>query len=105
MDYRLIIRPVLTEKMAIMQERENKYAFIVDRRANKVQIKRVLEEKFEVVVSKVATMNIDGKLKQMTTKSNGKTIRTQGKRSSYKKAIITLAEGHSIDFVGEGVDN
>ena len=105
MGYRLIIEPVLTEKMAILQERENKYAFIVEKSANKVQIKRAVEEKFEVVVSKVATMNIDGKLKQMTTKSNGRTIRTQGKRSGYKKTIITLADGYSIDFVGEGVDS
>lgn len=105
MDYRLIIKPILTEKMAIMQERENKYAFIVEKSANKVQIKQAVEEKFEVIVSKVATMNIDGKLKQMTTKSNGRTIRTQGRRSSYKKTIITLADGYSIDFVGEGVDS
>tara|TARA_B100000579_G_C22645942_1_gene763749 strand:- start:248 stop:565 length:318 start_codon:yes stop_codon:yes gene_type:complete len=105
MNQRLIIKPVLTEKMAIMQERENKYAFIVQKSANKVQIKKAVEKKFEVVVSKVATMNRDGKLKQMTTKSNGRTIRTQGKRSSYKKAIITLADGYSIDFIGEGVDS
>ena len=101
----LIIKPILTEKMAIMQERENKYAFIVEKGANKIQIKNAIEKKFDVVVSKVATMNIDGKLKQMTTKSNGRTIRTQGKRASYKKTIITLAEGYSIDFIGEGVDS
>ena len=86
-----------------MQERENKYAFIVEKSANKIQIKDAIEKKFDVVVSKVATMNIDGKLKQLTTKSNGRTIRTQGRRSSYKKTIITLADGYSIDFVGEGV--
>jgi len=96
---KLIIKPVLTEKMAIMQERENKYAFIVEKSANKVQIKDAIEKKFDVVVSKVATMNVDGKLKQMTTKSNGRTIRTQGRRSSYKKTIITLQDGYSIDFV------
>ena len=101
----LIIKPILTEKMAIMQERENKYAFMVEKNANKIQIKDAIEKKFDVVVSKVATMNIEGKLKQMTTKSNGRTIRTQGKRASYKKTIITLADGFSIDFIGEGVDN
>ena len=99
----LIIKPILTEKMAIMQERENKYAFIVEKSANKIQIKDAIEKKFDVVVSKVATMNIDGKLKQLTTKSNGRTIRTQGRRASYKKTIITLSDGYSIDFVGEGV--
>ena len=102
---KLIIKPVLTEKMAIMQERENKYAFIVEKSANKVQIKDAIEKKFDVVVSKVATMNVDGKLKQMTTKSNGRTIRTQGWRSSYKKTIITLQDGYSIDFVNGEVES
>ena len=96
---KLLIKPVLTEKMAIMQERENKYAFIVEKSANKNQIKDAIEKKFDVLVSKVATMNIDGKLKNMTTRSNGRTIRTQGRRSSYKKTIITLKEGYTIDFV------
>ena len=101
----LIIQPLLTEKMAIMQERENKYAFIVDKNANKNQIKEAVEKKFDVLVSKVATMNIDGKLKQMTTRSNGKTIRTQGRRSSYKKTIITLKDGYTIDFVSRDTDS
>ena len=102
---KLLIKPVLTEKMAIMQERENKYAFIVEKSANKVQIKEAIENKFDVVVSKVATMNIDGKLKQMTTKSNGRTIRTQGRRSGYKKTIITLKDGYTIDLVRGEVEN
>ena len=96
---KLLIKPVLTEKMAIMQERENKYAFIVEKSAYKNQIKDAIEKKFDVLVSKVATMNIDGKLKNMTTRSNGRTIKTQGRRSSYKKAIITLEEGYTIDLV------
>ena len=102
---KLLIQPLLTEKMAIMQERENKYAFIVEKSANKNQIKEAVEKKFDVIVSKVATMNIDGKLKQMTTKSNGKTIRTQGRRSSYKKTIITLKDGYSIDFVARDIES
>mgnify|MGYP001186557082 CR=1 FL=1 len=102
---KILIEPVLTEKMAIMQERENKYAFIVEKGANKNQIKEAVEKKFDVVVSKVATMNIDGKLKQMTTRSNGRTIRTQGRRSSYKKTIITLEDGYTIDFLGGEVEN
>tara|TARA_B100001179_G_C18517850_1_gene371446 strand:- start:428 stop:745 length:318 start_codon:yes stop_codon:yes gene_type:complete len=101
---KLLIKPVLTEKMAIMQERENKYAFIVEKSANKNQIKDAIEKKFDVLVSKVATMNIDGKLKNMTTRSNGRTIKTQGRRSSYKKAIITLEEGYTIDLVRDEVE-
>ena len=105
MFHKIIIRPILTEKMAIMQERQNKYAFIVSGHSNKIQIKSAVENKFDVSVSKVATMNIDGKLKQMTTRSNGKSIRTQGKRSGYKKAIVTLIEGDAIDYVSGGAED
>tara|TARA_B100000575_G_scaffold217584_1_gene178190 strand:+ start:454 stop:771 length:318 start_codon:yes stop_codon:yes gene_type:complete len=96
---KIILKPILTEKMAIMQERENKYAFIVSSSANKIEIKDAVEKKFNVSVSKVATMNFDGKLKQMTTKSNGRTIRTQGRKSSFKKAIVTLLSGDTIDYL------
>tara|TARA_B100001287_G_C22661956_1_gene520837 strand:+ start:1231 stop:1548 length:318 start_codon:yes stop_codon:yes gene_type:complete len=98
----IIIKPILTEKMAIMQERQNKYAFVVSPNANKIQIKSAVEEKFSVSVLKVATSNFIGKMKQMTTKSNGKTIRTQGRKSSFKKAIVTLADGDSIDYLSSG---
>ena len=99
----ILIKPVLTEKMAIMQERENKYAFIVRKSANKIQIKQAIENKFDVKVLKIATMNFDGKIKQMTTKSNGRTIRTEGRKSSFKKTIVTLVEGESIDFINGDV--
>ena len=101
---KIIIRPILTEKMAILQERENKYAFIVLAKANKIQIKTAVEDKFDVIVSKVATMNFDGKMKQMTTRSNGRTIRTQGRKSSFKKAVVTLIEGDSIDYLNNGAE-
>ena len=99
----ILIKPVLTEKMAILQERENKYAFIVRKSANKIQIKQAIENKFDVKVLKIATMNFDGKIKQMTTKSNGRTIRTEGKKASFKKTIVTLVEGESIDFINGDV--
>ena len=102
---KIIIRPILTEKMAILQERQNKYGFIVSDYANKVQIKSAIESKFDVVVLKVATMNFDGKLKQMTTRSNGKTIRTQGRRPSFKKAIVTLKGGDVIDYINSRAEN
>tara|TARA_Y100000590_G_scaffold470312_1_gene663539 strand:- start:6301 stop:6618 length:318 start_codon:yes stop_codon:yes gene_type:complete len=94
-----IIKPVLTEKMAILQERENKFAFLVSSDANKTEIKKAVEEKFEVKVIKVATMNRLGKIKQMTVRSGGRTIRTTGKQSNWKKAIITLDAGNSIDLM------
>jgi len=105
MHKKIIIRPILTEKMAIMQERENKYGFIVSAYANKIQIKSAVQAKFDVSVLKVATMNFNGKIKQMTTKSNGKTIRTQGKKSSFKKAVVTLVSGDVIDYESSGVES
>ena len=102
---KIIIKPILTEKMAIMQERQNKYAFIVSPDANKIQIKSAIENKFNVSVSKVATMNFKGKLKNMTTRSNGKTIRTQGRKSSFKKAVVTLLKGDMIDYLNNGAED
>ena len=101
---KIIIRPILTEKMAIMQERQNKYAFVVSSEANKIQIKSAVENKFNVSVSKVATMNYSGKLKNMTTRSNGRTIRTQGRKSSFKKAVVTLSDGSTIDYLNNGTE-
>ena len=91
-----IIRPLFTEKMSRLEEEELKYAFQVMRGVNKIEIKRAIEEKFDVAVKKIATMNRSGKDKQMTVRRGGRTIRTHGKRSSWKNAIITLKEGHSI---------
>ena len=103
MYYKVLIKPVLTEKMAILQERENKYAFFVPKDCNKNTIKKAVQEKFDVKVIKISTINQLGKQKQMTVKSGGRTIRTSGARSSFKKAIITLQEGDRIDLVGGDV--
>lgn len=85
----IIRKPVITEKsMAAMAE--NKYTFIVHMAANKVQIKRAVEEVFNVKVADVKTMRFEGKTKRV-----GVHI---GKRSDFKKAVITLAEGSSIEF-------
>jgi large subunit ribosomal protein L23 len=96
---KIIIKPILTEKMAILEERQNKFAFLVSPNANKSEIKKAVETKFDVKVIKVATMNQIGKHKQMTVKSGGRTIRTTGKRSDYKKAVITLESGSTIDLM------
>lgn len=94
----IIIKPVLTEKMNVLQETERKYGFRVHPQANKIEIKKAVEDRFGVKIEKVATMNINGKLKQMTIRSGGRVIRTSGKRSNWKKAIVTLKEGEKIDF-------
>tara|TARA_Y100001935_G_scaffold122682_1_gene101944 strand:- start:220 stop:534 length:315 start_codon:yes stop_codon:yes gene_type:complete len=95
----IIIRPVLTEKMAILEERHNKYAFIVSSKANKIEIKKAIQKKFDVSVIKVAIINQLGKHKQMTVKSGGRTIRTNGKKSNFKKAIVTLDSSSNIDLL------
>tara|TARA_B100000945_G_scaffold79298_1_gene61233 strand:- start:3805 stop:4122 length:318 start_codon:yes stop_codon:yes gene_type:complete len=96
---KIIIKPILTEKMAILEDRENKHAFLVSPGANKTEIKKAIELKFDVKVVKVATINQSGKQKQMTVRSGGRTIRTSGKRSDFKKAIITLDSGSTIDLM------
>lgn len=87
----IIIKPVVSEKTVAMME-ENKYTFRVDKRANKVQIRNAVEEIFNVKVDKVRTMNVEGKLKRMG--------RYEGRRASWKKAIVTLKEGKIEIFEG-----
>jgi large subunit ribosomal protein L23 len=86
----IIIRPLITERAARMTERQNKVVFEVATDANKKEIKEAVETLFEVKVALVHTMNIKGKLKRMG--------RFEGRRPSRKKAIVTLAEGHRLDF-------
>jgi len=96
---KIILKPIFTEKMSALEESQNKYAFHVAPTANKKEIKVAVEKKFDVTVVKVATQNRAGKVKQMSVRSGGKLIRKQGCRSSWKKAIVRLAEGSSIDLL------
>ncbi len=90
----IIIKPIITEKMTQMGEQLNRYGFIVDRRANKLQIKKAIKDLYGVDVVDVNTMVYSGKNKSRFTKGGVITGRT----NTYKKAIITLAEGETIDF-------
>ena len=90
----IILKPVITEKMTEMGEKLNRYAFIVHKDANKLQIKKAVEDLYGVDVIAVNTMNFNGKVKSRFTKSGVIT----GKTNSYKKAIVTVAEGETIDF-------
>lgn len=87
----VIIRPILTEKMTNLKELSNQYAFQVDRRANKIEIKKAIEKRFNVTVTDVRTMNVRGKKRRMG--------RFEGKRSQWKKAIVKLQTDDVIDFV------
>jgi large subunit ribosomal protein L23 len=99
----IIIRPILSEKGAMLSETQRKYVFQVEKAANKLEIKKAVEDKFNVKVDKVATLNFKGKRKNTTVRSNGKVLRTSGTRSSWKKAIITLSDGFSIDLLNADV--
>ena len=86
----IIIAPVVTEKSAVTANDGRTYTFKVDKAANKTQIKQAIESAFNVKVSEVRTLN---------TKSKAKRVgRYTGKTKTYKKAIITLADGESIEF-------
>ena len=95
----IILRPILSEKCTLLSETQNKFIFQVEKQSNKLEIKKAVEEKFKVKIKKVATLNIKGKNKNMTIRSNGHILRTSGNRSSWKKAIITLEKGFSIDML------
>ena len=90
----ILIKPVITEKMTNESETYNRFGFVVDRRANKLEIKGAVEKMYGVSVEKVRTMIYPGKAKSRNTK--GGVI--SGKTSSYKKAIVDVAKGESIDF-------
>ena len=102
---KIIVRPIFTEKMSRLEELEKKYAFEVLKGSNKIEIARAIENKFDVKVKKIATMNFIGKEKNMTVRSGGRTIRTKGKRASWKKAVITLMDGYEIDLLSGEVAN
>ena len=90
----IIKKPVITEKMTAISEKLNRYAFIVDKRANKLQIKDAVEELYSVKVADVNTMIYKGKPKSRYTKSGV----IKGRTGEFKKAVVTLADGEKIDF-------
>ncbi len=89
-DHDLIIKPLITEKTTIQKEVANQVSFEVDRRANRIEIKRSIENLFDVKIAKVRTMQMNGK-----TKRRGRFV---GKRRDWKKAIVTLMPGERIEF-------
>ena len=90
----VIIKPIITEKMTHLGEKLNRYGFMVDRRANKLQIMQAIKDLYGVDVEAVNTMIFSGKNKSRFTKSGV----ISGRTNTYKKAIVTLAKGETIDF-------
>jgi len=89
--YDVLRGPLLTERGTLLKETDNKVLFRVAREANKIEIKKAVEEIFKVKVERVTTMNCKGKKKRLG--------RHEGKRPDWKKAIVTLKEGEKLDFI------
>lgn len=90
----ILIKPIVTEKMTAQGEKLNRYGFIVDRSANKIQIKAEVEQMYNVTVATVNTVNYNGKRKARFTKAG----LLRGRANHFKKAYVTLAGEDKIDF-------
>lgn len=90
----ILIKPIVTEKMTVQGEKLNRYGFIVDRNANKLQIKAAVEQAYNVTVADVNTLNYHGKRKSRYTKAG----MLNGRTNHFKKAYVTLAGEDKIDF-------
>lgn len=93
----ILVKPIITEKAEFLSENKGQYSFVVARRANKVEIRKAIESMYSVNVTSVNTAVMPGKAKSRNTRAG----RTQGRVASYKKAIVTLADGETIDFFGD----
>ncbi len=93
----ILVRPLITEKSEILSEKENRYSFVVNKKANKIEIKGAVEAMYGVAVVSVNTAIMPAKMKLRNTKSGI----IKGRKSSYKKAVVRLAEGDVIDFYGD----
>ncbi|MBU6158248.1 MAG: 50S ribosomal protein L23 [Bacteroidetes bacterium] len=92
----ILIKPIVSEKSNKLSEKKNTYSFRVGRKANKLEIKKAVEDFYQVKVDEVRTMVAPRKSKNRMTKSGY----IQGSKPAYKKAYVTVAEGETIDFYG-----
>lgn len=90
----VLVKPLITEKMTALSEKRNQYGFLVDRKANKLEIRTAVEKQYNVTVTSVNTMIYAGKSKRRYTKS----AILDGRTNHFKKALVTVAEGDVIDF-------
>ena len=93
----ILIKPVITEKADALSENQGKYTFVVNKDANKIEIKKAIADLYNVEVAKVNTMIMPSKARNRNTKS----AVIKGRVSGFKKAVVTLAEGETINFFGD----
>ena len=94
---KILIRPIITEKAEMLTSKRTQYTFMVEKKTNKIEIKKAVEALYSVNVESVNTLIMPAKLRSRNTKAG----LIKGQVSSYKKAIITLAAGEEIDYFGE----
>jgi large subunit ribosomal protein L23 len=92
----ILIKPVITEKSTKLSDKQNTYTFVVNKEANKIEIRKAVEDMFNVNVTNVNTAIMPGKPKSRSTK----TTIVRGTKSAYKKAFVTLTQGETIDIFG-----
>ncbi len=90
----VLVRPVITEKVNLQMERSGRYTFVVGKQANKLEIKKAVEEFYGVKVAEVNTMVVPAKSKTRFTKAG----LLSGRKPAYKKAVVTLTAGETIDL-------
>ncbi|MCB0707249.1 MAG: 50S ribosomal protein L23 [Saprospiraceae bacterium] len=93
----ILVKPMVTEKSDLLSEKLNQYTFVVHKKANKVEIRKAVEEMYGVTVEAVNTATMPGKVKSRSTRTGV----LKGRKPSYKKAIVTLSGGEEIDFFGD----
>ena len=90
----ILKKPILTEKASLLTEKLNRFTFKADHRANKLEIKNAIEKMYGVTIEAINTMVVVGKVKSRNTKAGI----TSGRAAKYKKAVVTLKDGETIDF-------
>lgn len=93
----VLVKPIITEKSETLSEDYNQYVFLVSKKANKVEIKKAVEDMYGVSVAAVRTLILPGKTKTRYTKAGMQ----RGVKPAYKKAIVRLFEGEEIDFYAD----
>ena len=97
MSKQILIKPMITEKTENISENFGQYSFVVNRKANKIEIKKAVENLYNVTVESVNTLVMPGKARVRNTRSGVQ----RGMKPAYNKAIVTLSEGEEIDFFGD----
>lgn len=97
MKRQILLKPIITEKAEMLSEKRGQYSFVVDKKANKLEIRKAVEALYNVNVRAVNTLIVPGKARSRSTRNGVQ----RGMKSSYKKAIVTLTAGEQIDFFAD----